>query len=485
MSNIVKLEARKYDAASQAPRLKDWMAPGTDGTAAIIGNNIIRNRARDLIRNNPWAQKGIQAIVNNSVGTGIKAQIAGKNKGRAAKVEEIWNKWALTSQCDADGHHNLFGLQRLAFRCMVESGECIIRLRPRRVEDGLAVPFQIQVIEPDQIAETYRLTPNPGKYIYHGIEYDEIGRRTAYYLYHMHPGRDLIQYQQLKISKVPAEEIIHLYRKDRAGQERGVSWFAPVMVRLRDLSLYEDAVLRRAQISNLFAGFVRSDNPEDASQEFNGLPSLEPGAIYALKPGTDITFSSPPSTADDPAYRDSCLRAIASGLGISFEALTGNLSEVNFSSARLGSHEMFRNIDAWLYSSFIPKVCDGIWGWFCNVMNMSGQSTDGVTVTWTPPARTIVDPTKEMDALLVAVKSGFKSLPEAIREQGYDPDILLEEQKEYLMKLDAAGVMVESDFRQQIVAKAQADTKGDKNAGQDSVSGNGSGKPARAGNKKV
>lgn len=81
---------------------------------------------------------------------------------------------------------------------------------------------------------------------------------------------------------------------------------------------------------------------------------------------------------------------------------------------------------------------------------MQGMVTDDITAEWTPPIRTVVDPSKENKALLTAVRAGFMSLPEAIRQQGYDPDLVLEEQQEYLAKLDVAGVLVDSDVRNDI-----------------------------------
>jgi capsid protein len=113
----------------------------------------------------------------------------------------------------------------------------------------------------------------------------------------------------------------------------------------------------------------------------------------------------------------------------------------------MGAHEMGRNIDAWQWSLFIPRVCTTVFGWFRDALALQGLASPDLRAEWTPPARTLVDPAKEYNALLTAVKAGFMTLPEAIRQQGYDPDAVLAEQAEYLTKLDAAGVMVESDYR--------------------------------------
>lgn len=452
MADVVKLKSRRYDAGSRASRLSGWLTPGTDATAAIGNPVLIRNRARDLVRNNPWAAKALFVITNNTVGFGIRCQIQSRSKSRQKAAQDLWAQWAETSACDADGQHDFYGLQHLACRSLVESGECLIRMRPRRIEDGLPVPLQLQVMEPDLLVDDLALAGVvPGNTVRRGVEFDPLGRRVAYHLYKQHPGADLYTYAGNGCSRVPASEVIHLFRKDRPGQERGVSWLAPVLLTLRELDIYEDATLKRQQIANLFAGFVTSDDPGAVQDELEDeLPDLQPGTLYLLRPGREITFSNPP-TSEDPQYRDSCLRRVAAGLGITYESLTGNLSEVNFSSARMGAHEMGRNIDAWQWSLFIPRVCTTVFGWFRDALALQGLSYPDLRADWTPPARTLVDPAKEFNALLTAVKAGFMTLPEAIRQQGYDPDAVLAEQAEYLAKLDAAGVKVESDFRNKVL----------------------------------
>ena len=444
---------RRYDAASKSTRLSGWTAQGTDADAANADPYTIRNRSRDLVRNNPWAAKGVGIIVNNAVGYGIRAQLNAGSKLRTRRAADLWKAWAETTACDADGLLDFYGIQALAFRSMIESGECLIRLRPRRPEDGLPVPMQLQLLEPDMLADDAyimsRAAPSPGNTIYRGIEFDMLGRRVAYWLYRIHPGADTLDYSS-EITRVPASEIIHLFRRDRPGQDRGVSWLAPVIVRLRELGIYEDALLKRQQIANLFAGFITSDDPAAFESELQDeIPDLQPGTMYLLSGGRQVTFNEPPKAESDPAFRDACLRAVAAGLGITYESLTGNLSEVNFSSARMGAHEMGRNLDAWLWNLFIPRVCDGVFRWFKDMMlyTDTGFKSSDVTAEWTPPSRTVVDPAKEFNALQTAVSSGFMSLPEAIRSQGYDPVALATEQAEYLSVLDGLGVKVESDFR--------------------------------------
>lgn len=449
---------RRYDAGSMTPRLSAWATDSLDATATNTNPTVARNRARDLVRNSPWAAKAVQSLVNNAVGYGIRCQIRAKSKTRAATAQKAWEKWAETSACDATGYQDFYGLQQLAFRSWVEAGEVLVRLRPRRPEDNLPLPIQLQVIEADMLADIATLDPlaPPANTVYRGIEFDPLGRRVAYYLYKRHPGSEAGVGATSEYSRVPAAEVLHLFRRDRPGQERGVTWLAPVVVTLRELAILEDAYLRRQQIANLFAGFLISNDPNDFTDELETqLPDLQPGTMYALKPGTQIEFTEPPAASDDSAFRDFALRKIAAGIGITYEVLTGDLSRVNFSSARMGAQDMGRNLDSWLWSTFIPVFCDGVFRWFLDAMNMqSGILTTDFVAEWTPPARVIVDPSKEIDSLSAAVRNGFISLPEAIRRQGYDPVAVATEQADYLAILDELGVTVEADARNSKTAAA-------------------------------
>jgi lambda family phage portal protein len=444
-SNVVQLRKRHYEAASKTSRTKNWRSSSSDATSAIVNAALIRNRARDLVRNNTWAAKGVSVIVNNVVGSGIRAQWQGRTKRQTARTNELWKLWAETTQCDAQGLNTFYGIQQTVMRCVVESGECLVRMRTRRPEDGLAVPFQLQVLEPDHLYPFNDKQLEGGGYIQRGIEYDAIGRRVAYYLYKMHPGsinRHFMFGNKNSYMRVPAGEVIHCFRIDRAGQERGVSWLAPVMIRLRELDIFEDAYLNRQKLANLFAAFISTDNPDEAEEEFSDMDELISGAMYLMKTGRQITFSDPPKADDYGPFTLACLRAVTAGLGITYESMTGDLSEVNFSSARMGWQEFGRNVETWRWQMLIPQLAVRVGEWFKQIADMPDAKQG-----WTPPARMMVDPMREIPPIISSVRSGLMSLSEALRARGYDPDQVLNQIKADNDKLDELGLILDSDPR--------------------------------------
>jgi lambda family phage portal protein len=174
---------------------------------------------------------------------------------------------------------------------------------------------------------------------------------------------------------------------------------------------------------------------------------MEPGTFRYGGPGEDIKFSSPPPTQGYSEFFRESMRAVASGYGVSYEAMTGDYSQVNYSSGRMGHLEFRRNIDSWRWNVIIPQFCDPYFKWFLEWAETQGVNTLGVTVEWVPPAPTSIDPTKEIEALKREVRSGFKSYGQAVREQGLDPDVLVEEVAEWNQKFDDLKLSFDSDPR--------------------------------------
>lgn len=145
------LLARNYEGASIGRRTQGWRSSISDANAAM-GPSLSRLRevARDLVRNNPYAESALNTVGDHVVGWGI----VGKPRTPNPRAIDLWNSWAGTTACDADGRNDMAGLQKLVMRTVVESGEVIVRRIPRRLEDGLPIPLQLQVLEPDYLDDS-------------------------------------------------------------------------------------------------------------------------------------------------------------------------------------------------------------------------------------------------------------------------------------------------------------------------------------------
>lgn len=441
---------RKYDAASSSRRTSGWNAPGTSATSEVqLALQFLRNRSREMVRNNAYAENAVREIANNMVGTGIIPKPLNLKKNADKRIRQIWKEWADSTDCDYDGHLNYYGIQNLAARTIVESGEVIIR---KHIVQGTSFPLQLQVLEPDFIDTTKYVTSLVGGgYVLYGVEFNSSNKIVAYWLWDHHPG-DNMRFA-IKSNRVPADEIIHVFEKKRPGQFRGVPFGHASMLRLRDLDEYEDAQLIRQKIAACFSVFITDNEPSaamgGAAPSLPPLEKVEPGIIEHLPSGKTVTMASPPDAgaAYDP-YVKSVLRSVSSGYGMDYVTLTGDLTAVNFSSGRMGWLKFHRNISSWQWLMLVPQMCDKTWVWFIQLANVLGYVKElNVKASWTPPRREMIDPVKEVAGIRMAIRTGLTSLQESIRQNGDDPDDVMAELVAMKEMLDANGLMLESDPR--------------------------------------
>lgn len=442
-AKMVADQVRKYDGASGGRRTAGWRGLATSANAETErAAGKLRVNAREAERNNPWARKAIEVVVANVVGTGIVAQARHPNRRRVAAAQDLWKQWADTTACDFEGRNDLYGLQALALAAVVRDGEAIVRFR--RVTDG-PVPLKIQILETDFL-DVLKTQADNGNRVVQGVELDAEGREVAVWLLRAHPG-DSSMIAGTSV-RVPAGEYVRVYRQDRPGQLRGVSWLAPVLLSLYDLDEYEDAQLVRQKIAACFAVFVR-DAVSDVSpvaRQATELPErVEPGIIETLPAGKDVTFASPPSADGYGDYLRSVLHRIAAGVGVTYEALTGDLSQTNYSSGRMGWLEFGRNIDGWRWRLLIPQMLTPVWRAFTEAAVLRGVSIGDVGADWTPPRRELVSPKDDVPAIIREIRGGLTSWSEAVRERGYDPDALASEIAADRARFEQMGIVVDSD----------------------------------------
>ena len=456
--------ARAYDGAAQGRNTDGWRTASTSGDAEIAAAGPrLRDRSRDLTRNNPYAARAVSAWVSNLIGEGITPRPNTGDDTLNAAITAVFSEWS--DRCDADGQLDFYGFTALAVREMVEGGEGLVRRRYRRDSDGLPIPMQVQLLEADFLDSSKTGPLANGNTAIQGVEFDLRGRRTAYWLWSDHPGNSFVGYgTRLLSSAVPASEILHLYEKQRT-VVRGVPWSAPVIRRLRDLDDYQFAEGVRKKIESSMVGVVIGDDDEDGINTDPGTPGagprvvdgnnnrLErfmPGMFAYLRGGKDIKFNQPAVIAGFAEYEKTALRAIAAGWRLPYELLTGDLSDVNFSSARVGIMEFRRLVRQMQQQLLIPLLLDPLWRWFCEAAWLAGKiPVPFVPVEWSPPDFDWINPVQDVQADLLAVRAGFRSVPEIITESGRDPDKVLAEIRSWNAKIDAVDppLILDSDPR--------------------------------------
>jgi lambda family phage portal protein len=454
LNAVALAPAPSHDAAGTGRRMRGWMPSSSGPNRAITGAPAIRHRARDASRND-WAAR---AIVNrwaaSLIGTGIMARPKTKDEALKTRLVELWDDWS--EVCDADGALDFYGIQYQATRNWIESGEVFIRLRPRYSGDGLPVPLQLQVLEADLVPPTDGTAPN-GNEICQGIEFNAYGQRVAYWMYRNHPGDG--RGDTGTLSRVEAQFILHIYEPDRPGQLRGISKLAPILAKLRNVGDFDDAVLERQKIANLFTGFLeKAPSTGDATidpltglainADHDGVPmaAMEPGTMQELLPGESVKFSEPPDAG--AGYGDFTrvqYQGIAAGVGLPYELLTGDLRDVSDRALRIIFSEHRRDCSSIQWRILIPQICRKVRAAWADAALFDGtlsgeECAEAKRVNWVPQGWAYIHPTQDVQAKQMEVDAGFNSRSRIITERGDDPAEIDQERAEDQARADALGL---------------------------------------------
>lgn len=453
---------RKYEGASTGRRTEGWFTNNASSQKETLQSlEILRQRSRDLIQNNAYAKRAIDSISYNVIGKGILAQIRDQNKSREKKINLLWKAWAESKECDSEGTKNFYNIQNLVQTSVFENGETFIIRRRLKADEYKNVPLGLQIIEADHLdTNGFYSKPHKGNKFKQGIEFDAKGKRVAYHFFKEHPGSI---YPNTETVRINAKDVIHVYPEIRVGQIRGLPLLAPAIIKLKDFDEYADAKLLQQKIAACFAAFIKDmELPEDgefSDEEQELIERIEPGTVEILPPGKDVSFATPPSVEGSEEFSKTNLRAIAGAIGISYEALSMDYSNVNFSSGRMGWIEMHRSIENMRANVIIPKFLTPVFDWFLEAVSILGYSSDKVNITWTPPKREMIDPTKEIPAMIEGIRAGLYTISEVLQSLGKDPEDHLEKLSEDFKLLDKLGLKLISDPRNEYESKNNTDVK--------------------------
>lgn len=458
-----------YDGASSTRRTAKWRAPSTTPNSSLNSLTTLRDRSRAAVRNDGYAKGTIDKLVTEVIGTGITPLSQARDKDFRALVAAKFLEW--TDHSDADGLLDFYGQQTQACRAWFEGGEVFVRLRPRLLTDGLSVPLQLQVLEPEMCPHTYDAVLPSGNRIRAGIEFDGIGRRIAYHFYASRPG-DLEDFNVSLLRRIPAENVIHLFDPLRAGQLRGLPLLTPALVRLWELDKFDDATLLRHQLANLFVGFIKTQgtasdtsiNPmtgEEAEVDNEDRPmvALEPGTMQQLDPGDEVEFAKPQDPAQTyPEFMRQQLLAVSAATGVPYEVITGDMSKVNDRTVRVILNAFRRRIQAWQHQIVAHQFCRRVWTTWMDRAFLAASlpipvdyvenPTPYAAVKWQPQGWPYLQPVQDIEAKKLAIRAGITSRANEVSETGEDAELIDQQQAIDNERADRLNLRYDSDGRQ-------------------------------------
>ena len=473
---------RMYNSA-RGSRLTSGFGASNSSADSELATSLsaLRSRSRQLMRDASYAKRAKTIVVNNIIGSGIgmQAQIM-TSKGRLNdrvndEIEEVWERWSRAENCHTGGSLSFTDYERMAVGQVFDAGEVFNR-KYYTIFGESEVPFALEIIEAEKVPDNIQ----PVAYISSalvrmGIESDSFYRPIAYYIRKFHPGDIRLTSESTEdIERVPANLIIHLRIIDRWPQTRGEPWLHTAARKLNDIDGYSEAEIIRSRGAASYMGIIERAELEMPKE--GQKPSdieLAPGTVETLLPGEKFNFVNPnsPNSQADPFLRF-MLREIAAGVGVSYESLSRDYSQSNYSSSRLAlldDRDLWKMLQLWFIRTFRNKVHRE---WLqqavlsraiknISIEEYSFNPEKFNAVRFKPRGWSWIDPTREVEAYKEAVKCGFTTVGQVISltASGIDLEDILNERRQELDQMEEKDLKFITDPAVEAEAKAKPPEK--------------------------
>jgi len=430
------------------PALKNWNPYSGDANSDTVYDlPTLRTRSRDLARNAPIGGAAINTVVSNVIGTGLSMKLnpdtkyLGMSDEQAdewkREVEAEWLLWCNSHDCDAARNMNFYGIQSLALRSMLESGD-VLALTPA-LKRNSPYSLAIQLVEADRLSNKDRKIDTSDKVA--GVNLDANGAPVSYSISKQHPG--VLNKKSMEWVEVEAygkngrRNVLHLFDKRRPGQVRGVPYLSPVIEHLKQLSRYSEAELQAAVISAAFAVFIKMDaeafqslfEGESSTQYLNNATSWNgevstdldgPGKVVNLLPGesAETPDLGRPNVNFDPFFL-SMIKQVGATLEIPFEVLIKHFSS-SYSASRAAMLDFWRIVRIrrdFMATNFCEPIKDL---WFEEAVSLGRISAPGffsdirirqayTRCLWIGDSPGSIDPEKEVNAAKERIDLGIST----------------------------------------------------------------------------
>ena len=455
-----------YNAATMGRRT---MQIGTTyrgvNSLALADGALMLARTRKSVMENPLAANGITSFIAEVIGTGIRPHSKHSDPTIRKTLEKEFSLWTKQSSAarriggdgKPDSLHDFFGQQMLVCRNVVEAGEAFARLRPRLASDlspsGLRVPLQIDLIEPEQLA-FWRMTGDmpagaiaAGNLVRASIEFDQIHQRVAYHFYREHPGDSTIWPNAYEVVRVPSQNVLHVMEFIRGNQIRGITSLAPILIQLGDLDDYDDAERLRQKLGAYLFAWKKTLTPDDpqlnnvgttvgndVAPEGTSYVESQPGTVTVIdtNAGEEMGFYAHPGVENTyEVFMRVQRQTIATILKVTYEMLTGDMNQVNYSSARVRLIALRRIWEQFQAAIMIHQFCRPVWRAWLDAAALVGviDATDYakhpeeyLNVEWSGQPWDWVDPKSDVDSVRMQIESCLTSREAEVAKRGQDAE---------------------------------------------------------------
>lgn len=457
------------------PALANWRPATYSGASAMaFGREFIAARIHDIARNDGWASAATDRVVDETIGSGwtLSAQVNATTLGLTRdeadeindQIEALWADYGDNDWCDSERQTNQAGLLGLAMRHMFLDGEACAHV-VWRGEEGTGEPIAptgfatcLTIVDPGRLSNPNNQSDT--EFLQQGVALDRFGAAEGYWIRRAHPGDRFIKPDGWIWDYVPREidgrpEFIHAFRKRRAGERRGVGDLVSVLRKHKQVADIDDLEMQAISINSALAAFVTSPYDLDELVEAMDTGKVteamaqmteQQGAYYKavplrfkdaqvnfLQPGEDVKLSQPqhPNANFEAFFRQS-LRNIASAAGLTYEMLTMDWSNVNYSSARAALLVIYKALNTrkdhfagqfmapW-YRAWLEEVFDQRRIRLpARAVSFEANPYGWAKAAWIGTGRGWIDPLREAEASGMRLSTGVSTLQDEVAEQGGD-----------------------------------------------------------------
>ena len=497
-----------YDAADlTSPQMAAWtpFLWSPDGETSQYFRDRIVSRTRDIERNDGWARGGITRILDNVVGADFRpiskpdyralAQHTGLSTFDEVWADEFghaidaaWRTWSEDTghYCDAMQCLTMSQIMWLGLRHMLIDGDAlaVMLFRPELIGPGLArYATSVQLIDPDRLSNPQlQFDTNTMR---GGVVVDAYGAPQGYHIRRAHQGDWFDAAKSVQWDYLPRKTpwgrpiVTHAYEHDRAQQHHGaVGVLTPILQRLKMLVKYDSTELDAAIVNAIFAAYVKS--PQDPQMIEEALAAgdnkdatslgmyqdmrndhwrdgnrqlLSDVQMTHLFPGEEIgTVAASRPSANFAPFETAILRHIASGMGITYEQLTGDFSATNFSSFRGATNEVLKTFNRrskMFESSFANQIRAGFVEEVMEVEDvpLPAGAPDFMMFRhaysrcrWLRPGRGVVNPVDEAQGSVLSMEAGLTTLEDEAAERGKDWEEVVDQRAVELKRFKERGL---------------------------------------------
>jgi len=442
----------------------------SEDTELLTSLVVARSRSRQLVRDAAYAKRAKVIIQNNIVGVGIGLQAQVLNSRGTLNtrinddIESAWEEWCDKDSCHTGRSLHFADFERAVMGQVFEAGEVLVRMHRTPFGES-TIPFCLELIESERLADNMHPAPvDPSNNVKLGIEVDRFGGPVAYLLRLTHPGELTFPVQSsAKYERVPADQILHIRLIDRWPQTRAMPWMHAAARKLNDMDGLTEAEITAARAAACYMGFIEMPDAQtqygEPQADGSMQSELEPAMIERLNPGEKFNFAAPnrPNAQLDPFMR-MMLREVAAGTGSSYESLSRDYSQSNYSSSRLAlidDRDLWRTLQSWFIRSFREEVHEQ---WLQAAVLSGSIPSISIADYANAPEKfeaarfkargwSWIDPTKEVDAYREAVRSGFMTVSDviALTGQGRDLEDVLKERRYELDRMADLKLIFDTD----------------------------------------